>query len=59
MATEALEVRSIDPTSSEVDLVRKVIASENATEMELKLYLYDCKRQGVHPLDGLLHFVKR
>ena len=59
MAIEALEVRSIAPTSSEVDLVRKIIASENATEMELKLYLYDCKRQGVHPLDKLLHFVKR
>src|SRR5262249_11383146 len=26
---------------------------------ELGLYLHDCKRHGVHPLDKLLHFTKR
>lgn len=45
-------------TPDELRLVRTVIAP-NATDAELQLFLYDCKRQGVHPLDKLLHFTKR
>jgi phage recombination protein Bet len=45
-------------TSSELDLVKRTVA-QGATDAELKLYLYDCQRQGVHPLDRLLHFTKR
>ena len=45
-------------TSEQMDLVKRTVAN-GATADELKLYLYDCARQGVHPLDKLLHFTKR
>jgi phage recombination protein Bet len=45
-------------TADQLDLVKRTVAS-GATDAELKLYLYDCSRQGVHPLDRLLHFTKR
>jgi hypothetical protein len=45
-------------TPDQLDLVTRTIAA-GATEAELKLYLYDCARQRVHPLDRLLHFTKR
>ncbi len=45
-------------TSDQYDLIRRTVAKD-ATPDELQLYLYDCQRQGVHPLDKLLHFTKR
>lgn len=45
-------------TNAQLDVVRNTIAKD-ATPAELQLYLYDCARQGVHPLDRLLHFTKR
>lgn len=62
---EGFEERTIDEATGEVsvteeqlDLVRRTVAV-GATEDELRLYLYDCNRQRVHPLDKLLHFTKR
>ena len=40
------------------DLIKKTVAKD-ATKDELELFLYDCQRQGVHPLDKLIHFTKR
>jgi len=45
-------------TVEELALVRDTVA-KGATDAELQLYLYDCARQRVHPLDRLLHFTKR
>jgi phage recombination protein Bet len=45
-------------TSEQIDLIRRTVA-HGATDDELKLYLFDCARQGVHPLDKLVHFTKR
>lgn len=45
-------------TADQLDLVKRTVAT-GATDAELKLFLYDCQRQGVHPLDRLLHFTKR
>jgi hypothetical protein len=45
-------------TAEQVELIKRTVAS-GATADELKLYLYDCARQGVHPLDKLIHFTKR
>ena len=45
-------------TSEQMALITKTVAKD-ATPDELKLYLYDCARQGVHPLDKLIHFTKR
>ncbi len=45
-------------TNEQLELVRNTVAKD-ATAPELKLFLYDCQRQGVHPLDKLIHFTKR
>jgi phage recombination protein Bet len=45
-------------TPDEVAVIRATIAKD-ATPEELKLFFYDCARQGVHPLDRLIHFTKR
>ena len=56
MSAVALAVRPV--TDDERELITRTIAV-GATPDELKLYLYDCARQGVHPLDRLIHFTKR
>ncbi len=45
-------------TGDQLEIIKKTIA-EGATPEELQLYIYDCQRRGVHPLDRLLHFTKR
>lgn len=40
------------------ELVRRTVA-QGATDDELELFLYDCRRRNIHPLDKLLHFTKR
>lgn len=50
--------KSLTVTEDEVALIRRTIAKD-ATPDELKLYLYDCVRQNVHPLDKLYLFTKR
>jgi phage recombination protein Bet len=52
-ATERLTV-----TPAQLTLVKTTIAP-GATDAELQLFLYDCRRRGVHPLDRQLHFLKR
>ena len=57
-------VASIQPKAAQVfaadqiDLIRRTVA-RGATDDELKLFLYDCQRRSIHPLDKLLHFTKR
>jgi phage recombination protein Bet len=45
-------------TPEHLALVKNTIAKD-ATPAELELFLYDCARQGVHPLDRLIHFTVR
>lgn len=45
-------------TADQLELVKRTVAV-GATPDELLLFLNDCRRQGVHPLDKLLHFTKR
>ena len=45
-------------TPEQLALIRDTIAKD-ATPAELQLFLFDCQRQGVHPLDKLIHFTKR
>lgn len=54
----AMAQTAIDVTPDQLDLIKRTIAKE-ATADELRLYLYDCARQGVHPLDKLVFFTKR
>jgi phage recombination protein Bet len=45
-------------TRDQLALIKKTVAA-GATDAELELYLFDCQRRGVHPLDRLIHFTKR
>lgn len=45
-------------TPDQVQLIKNTVAL-NATDDELKLFFFECRRRGVHPLDRLIHFVKR
>ncbi len=61
--TDRLALAPMTPTAPAVTaehlaLVKATIAKD-ATPAELDLFLYDCARQGVHPLDKLIHFTKR
>jgi phage recombination protein Bet len=49
---------AVSVSGDQLELVKRTVAA-GATDAELKLYLYDCQRHGVHPLDKLLHFTKR
>lgn len=49
---------SVVITTDQLELVKETIA-KGATDAELGLFLYDCRRRGLHPLDRLLHFTKR
>lgn len=55
---ERTEIQAPQVTAEQMDLIRRTVAKD-ATPDELKLYLFDCARQGVHPLDKLIHFTKR
>ncbi len=45
-------------TQEQVALIKNTVAL-GATDDELKLFFFECRRRGVHPLDRLIHFVKR
>lgn len=55
MATSTLPVARDAVTADQLELVKRTVA-QGATADELKLFLYDCQRQRVHPLDKLIHF---
>jgi len=60
MAVKASALAAVAPavTREQVDLVRRTIFPD-ATDPELQLFLHDCARRGVHPLDRLVHPTKR
>lgn len=45
-------------TAEQLNLIKRTIPPD-ATQDELQLFLYDCARQGTHPLDRMIHFTKR
>ena len=54
----SLTVQEPTVTNEQIELIRRTVAKD-ATDDELQLYFFDCKRRGVHPLDKLIHFTKR
>jgi phage recombination protein Bet len=45
-------------TEAQVDIIKTTIA-KGASNDELKLFFYECRRRGVHPMDRLIHFLIR
>ena len=45
-------------TRDQLELIKHTVAV-GASDAELELFLFDCHRRGVHPLDRLIHFTKR
>lgn len=61
MSTDVIKYgmnKNLDVTSEQVELIKRTVAV-GATDDELKLFIYDCQRRGVHPLDRMIFFVKR
>lgn len=54
--SEALELKprqQIEVTSDQTAIARNTVA-KGLSDDEFAVYLYNCQRQGIHPLDGLL-----
>jgi|SRR5262245_318889 len=45
-------------TPDQIELIKQTVA-QGASNANLQLYLYDCARRGVHPLDRQIHFSQR
>jgi len=58
VAKEPSALGTIAITPEQVDLVKTTVF-QGATDDELKLYFFECRRRGVHPLDRLIHPVVR
>lgn len=58
MAQDESSLGRIVITEAQVNLIKNTIA-HGASDDELKLFFFECRRRGVHPLDRLIHFVKR
>jgi phage recombination protein Bet len=56
--SDALQAQTVAISRDQMQLIKRTVAA-GATDEELQLFVYDCKRQGVHPLDKLIHFSKR
>jgi phage recombination protein Bet len=53
--SDALQAPQLTALSSEtLELIKSTVA-KGATNEELRLFLFDCQRQGVHPLDRLIY----
>ena len=53
-----LDTREVVITEEQTELMKRTIC-QGATDQEMQLFFYDCRRRGVHPLDKLIHFTKR
>lgn len=58
LAQEESPLGRIVITDAQVELIKHTVAI-GATDDELKLFFFECRRRGVHPMDRLIHFVKR
>lgn len=53
-----LPTHEVVVTPEQTELIKRTIC-QGATDAEMQLFFYDCRRRGVHPLDKLIHFTKR
>lgn len=55
---ELVELEGIKVTRGQIDLIKRTIFPK-ATDDDLRLFFYECRRRGVHPMDRLIYPVKR
>ncbi len=55
---EIVELEGIKIKRSQIDLIKRTIFP-NATDDEVRLFFYECRRRGVHPMDRLIYPVSR
>ena len=55
---QVAEAYNIVVTAEQKELVKKTVFPD-ATDAELQLFFFDCTRRGIHPLDKLIHPMKR
>lgn len=55
---ELVELEGVKITRSQIDLIKRTIFI-GADDDEMRLYFYECRRRGVHPMDRLIYPVVR
>ncbi len=55
---ELVELEGIKITRSQIDLIKRTIFT-GANDDEMRLFFYECRRRGVHPMDRLIYPVAR
>lgn len=55
---ELVELEGIKITRGQIDLIKRTIFI-GASDDEMRLFFYECRRRGVHPLDRLIYPVSR
>ncbi len=55
---ELVELEGIKITRGQIELIKRTVFKD-ATDDEMRLFFYECRRRGVHPLDRLIYPVKR
>lgn len=57
MTTAVIERREYSP--AKLEQFKQTVAKGCSNNANLVMYLHDCERQGVHPLDRLIHYTER
>lgn len=55
---EIVELEGIKITRGQIELIKRTIFI-GATDDEMRLFFYECRRRGVHPMDRLIYPVSR
>lgn len=53
MTETAIELCELEVTNEQLNLAKTTVAKD-LNDGEFQMFLYNCKRQGIHPLDGML-----
>lgn len=58
LENELVELEGVKITRGQIDLIKRTIFKD-ATDDEMRIFFYECRRRGVHPMDRMIFPVKR